>query len=290
MKNPALKALFAVFVMFVLGGLIASVAGRGLPTYGGFTVPLWSLLIAFGLQWLVFIHAYVNQTERFYDLTGAAANTTIVIVSLSLCIATPRNYLLASLIVLWALRLGSFLFLRIRADGRDVRFDKIKVDFYQFFMPWSLQGLWVFLILLCAVLAMASGIDEPLGWVAALGSACWLVGMIIEVIADLQKRQFRAVPSNKGQFIRQGLWAWSRHPNYFGEILVWLGVGIIALPVLSGWLYLGLLSPVFVVFLLTKISGIPLLEASADQRWGGDSAYEQYKAQTPVLIPRRPRS
>ena len=289
MKKRALPDLLAILLMVMLGGLIAGLAGKGLPTYGGLTLPLWALVIAFGSQWLVFIPAYLTQSERFYDLTGAVTNTSIVLVSLSLATVTTRNYLLASLIILWALRLGSFLFLRIRADGRDVRFDKIKVDFYRFLMTWSLQGLWIFLILLCAILAMVTGVDKPLGWVAALGTLCWVLGMALEVTADVQKRRFRAEPSNAGQFIRQGLWAWSRHPNYFGEILVWLGVSIIALPVLSGWLYLGLLSPLFVIFLLTKISGIPLLEASANKRWGGSPEYEKYRSQTPILIPRMPR-
>ncbi|MEX1669006.1 DUF1295 domain-containing protein [Zhongshania guokunii] len=289
MKKPAQKALLAVFVMLAVGVLIALLAGQGLPRYRGLPLPLWSLLIAVAVQWLVFAHAYRHQTERFYDLTGAATNIGLVIFALNYSTGTSRDYLLASCIVLWALRLGIFLFWRVTVDGGDTRFAKIKPNFFRFLLTWTLQALWIFLILLCAILAMAAENPKPLGLVTVFGFACWLLGMVIESIADVQKRQFRADPNNAGQFIHQGLWAWSRHPNYFGEILVWLGVSIIALPVLSGWQYLGLLSPLFVILVLTKVSGVPLLEASADRRWGGDLSYEQYKAQTPVLIPRPPR-
>tara|TARA_R110000772_G_scaffold144093_3_gene253727 strand:- start:4002 stop:4874 length:873 start_codon:yes stop_codon:yes gene_type:complete len=289
MQKSGLKALLAVLVMAAVGLLLASAAGRGLPTYGGLSLPLWSLLIAFGVQWLAFIPAYLNHTERFYDLTGALSNIAVVLVCFSLSVETDRNYLLAGLIVIWALRLGGFLFWRVCVDGRDTRFDKIKINFYRFLVTWTLQALWVFLISLAAILAMASGVDKPLGWTAGIGFLCWLLGMVLEVAADVQKRRFRADLRNQGQFIRQGLWAWSRHPNYFGEILVWIGLCIIAFPALSGCLYLGLLSPLFVILVLTKVTGIPLLEASANRRWGSDPNYQQYKAQTPLLIPRIPR-
>ena len=98
----------------------------------------------------------------------------------------------------------------------------------------------------------------------------------------------RSDPSNKDKFINTGLWAWSRHPNYFGEIVLWIGVAVIALPVMKGWQFLTLISPVFVYLLLTKISGIPLLENKSDEKWGGQEDYEKYKADTPVLMLKRP--
>jgi steroid 5-alpha reductase family enzyme len=109
-------------------------------------------------------------------------------------------------------------------------------------------------------------------------------------VSDAQKNRFRADPANRGKFIQTGLWAWSRHPNYFGEIVLWIGVAIIALPVLRGWQYLTLISPVFVTLLLTRVSGVPMLERRADEKWGGQEDYEAYKARTPVLIPRPPSS
>jgi steroid 5-alpha reductase family enzyme len=125
-----------------------------------------------------------------------------------------------------------------------------------------------------------------LGLFALAGSLVWAFGFAIEVVADAQKSRFRADPENAGKFIDAGLWAWSRHPNYFGEIVLWIGVAVIALPVLRGWQWVTLISPVFVAVLLTRISGVPILEKRADEKWGGQEDYEAYKERTPVLIPR----
>jgi steroid 5-alpha reductase family enzyme len=112
------------------------------------------------------------------------------------------------------------------------------------------------------------------------------VGFALEAVADQQKRRFRERPENAGRFIATGLWAWSRHPNYFGEILLWTGVALVALPALDGWQLATLLSPVFVTLLLTRVSGVPLLEERADARWGDDPEYLAYKKRTPLLVPR----
>ena len=128
-----------------------------------------------------------------------------------------------------------------------------------------------------------------MGLLTAIGLLVWVLGFGMEATADAQKSRFRADPANKGRFIHTGLWAWSRHPNYFGEITLWIGVAIVALPVLRGWQWVTLISPLFVILLLTRVSGVPLLEKSADERWGGEPDYEAYKAGTPVLVPRPPR-
>ena len=115
-------------------------------------------------------------------------------------------------------------------------------------------------------------------------------GFSIEIVADRQKSAFRADPANAGRFISSGLWAWSRHPNYFGEIVLWFGIAILAWPALAGWQLATLVSPLFVYVLLTKGSGIPPLETRAEERWGDDPAYRAYVERTPVLWPRPPRS
>jgi steroid 5-alpha reductase family enzyme len=153
-------------------------------------------------------------------------------------------------------------------------------------MTWTLQGLWVLITIGAALAAMASDQSVPLGPFALVGGALWLLGFILEVIADGQKRAFRRDPGNEGAFIQSGLWALCRHPNYLGEILLWLGVALVAVPVLSGWQQLTLLSPVFVYVLLTRISGIPLLASRGKRRWGNDPAYQAYLDRTPVLFPR----
>ena len=126
-----------------------------------------------------------------------------------------------------------------------------------------------------------SGIDIFL----LAGSLIWVVGYTVEVVADLQKYHFKSQPENSEKFIDSGLWSISRHPNYLGEITLWTGIALIALPTLSGWQYFTLSSPVFIFCLLNYISGIPLLEKSADKCWGHLKAYQQYKQSTPRLVP-----
>ena len=190
----------------------------------------------------------------------------------------------------WAARLGTFLFRRVRRDGRDGRFDQIKTNPLRFFMTWSLQGLWVLLTAACALAIITASERESIGWVGVVGIAIWAVGFAIEVVADQQKSAFRRDAANEGRFISSGLWAWSRHPNYFGEIMLWIGMAVLAVPVLADWRWVMLISPAFVIVLLTKISGIPLLEARAEKRWGDDADFRAYQERTPVLVPRPPRS
>ncbi len=245
-------------------------------------------LLAFAIQWLAFIPAFVFQTERYYDLVGSLTYLSTAALALSVK-GDARSQLLAILIAIWAIRLGSFLFLRIRADGRDQRFDRIKPYFFRFLMTWTLQGLWVLMTAGAALAAMTSGQSQPLGAWAYAGALVWIVGFAFEAIADAQKRRFRGDPENAGRFIDSGLWAWCRHPNYFGEILLWCGIALIAAPALQGWQHVTLISPLFVYLLLTRISGIPMLDRIARKRWGEEAAYQAYRKATPALLP-RPRA
>ncbi len=157
-------------------------------------------------------------------------------------------------------------------------------------MAWTLQGLWVLLTAACALAIITGGNREPLGIIGYIGIAVWTFGILIEIISDQQKNAFRADSANDGKFITTGLWAWSRHPNYFGEIVLWTGMAIIAVPILEGWQWATLISPVFVFFLLTRVSGVNMLEERADARWGGQDDYEAYKRSTPVLVMKPPTS
>lgn len=288
MRSRTRRSLIALPVIFGIGAAIAWAGSEN-----GMMVSGWPLFavcgaIAFGLNGLVFLHANAVKTERFYDLTGSLTYLTVIVVAVAFGNADTRALLLAGMVALWAARLGSFLFVRIMKDGSDGRFDEIKINAANFLMTWMLQGLWVFLTASCALAAMTSATPVPLGGIAALGAAIWAVGFGIEVVADTQKKRFRADASNDGRYITTGLWSWSRHPNYFGEIVLWIGVAIVAVPALSGWQFVTLISPVFVFVLLTRISGVPMLEERAQKRWGDEPGFQEYTRRTSVLVPRPP--
>jgi len=290
MDKAERAAIIATPVVALIGAWIAFAGSQG--GFVVFGIPLFALgvAVAFLFQWIAFIPAYIKRTEKFYDLMGGVTYVTVVWVTLGLSPSVDtRAWLLAGMISVWAIRLSTFLFRRIRAAGEDQRFREIKTSFARFLLAWTTQGLWVTFSLAAALAAMTSETKVELGLYALVGFMVWLFGFGIEVVADWQKSRFRAIPENKGKFINTGLWAWSRHPNYFGEIILWIGVAIIALPVLSGWQWVTLISPIFIIILLTRISGVPMLEAQADKKWGGQADYEEYKARTPVLFPKPPR-
>jgi steroid 5-alpha reductase family enzyme len=287
MTKTERNSLLALPIVILVGLGLALAGSQGGASVAGIPVFAFSVGLAFLIQWLAFIPAYLRQTEKFFDITGSL--TYISVTALAVLLGPPidgRSLLLLALVVIWAARLGTFLYRRIHKAGKDARFDEIKPSFARFLITWTLQGLWVSFTLAAALAAITTTTREPLGLFALIGALIWVFGLTIEAVADLQKSRFRADPANKGRFINTGLWARSRHPNYFGEIVLWIGVAIIAVPVLSGWQWVTLISPVFVTLLLTRVSGVPMLEKRADEKWGGQPDYEAYKRRTPVLIPR----
>jgi steroid 5-alpha reductase family enzyme len=188
------------------------------------------------------------------------------------------------MIMLWAVRLGSFLFWRVKTVGQDKRFTVMKTKFTWFLLTWTLGGLWVLVTMAAGLAALTSNTTIELDFLGYIGIALWVFGFTIEIIADNQKSKFKNDPNNQGRFITSGLWSWSQHPNYFGEITLWFGLALLAFPVLSGWQLVTLVSPVFVYFLLTKVSGIPILDRMAIEKWGLDSEYIAYAKETSKLI------
>ena len=281
------NSLIVFPIMIIIGLLVAAAGSQGGSRIAG--IPVFALLVglAFLIQWLAFIPAFWRQTEKFFDLTGSLTYITVSTLALFLSAGIDgRAILVWALVVIWAVRLGIFLFSRIKKAGKDDRFDELKPSFIRFLNVWTIQGLWVTFTLIAALITITTANRKELDLLALIGFLVWVFGFAMEVVADYQKSRFNADPNNKGKFIRSGLWSRSRHPNYFGEIVLWIGVMIIALPVLQGWQWIALISPVFVALLLTRVSGIPLLEKKADQKWGGQEDYEAYKKTTPVLIPR----
>jgi steroid 5-alpha reductase family enzyme len=292
----------------LLFNLVVAIIGSwdgSLPSYPlcfiGFT--------AVGIQGFVFLHAsgiiFGNErTEKFFDLTGSLTYISLITLSISLhggiASMSPRQSLLSLLVIIWAIRLGTFLFSRIqRHGGIDNRFTVIKPDFNRFCRAWGLQGVWVFLTAL-PVFLLNDQINDSQDLTPRdyIGLTIWVVGFSFECLADYQK----SIWKKKNTFINQGLWAISRHPNCkkfpflplslshsnldFGEITLWFGIFLSAssgYTKLNQWI--SLISPLFVALLLIYVSGIPLLEKLANEKYKDSKEYKQYKATVPVLIP-----
>lgn len=245
---------------------------------------LYYLLIAVGINILMFIPAYIYRTDKLTDLSYSI---TFIIVSIIALLNNPLtlvNIIVASMIITWGLRLGIFLFIRINKTGKDKRFDEIRDSFIKFFRFWFLQGISVWIILIPAIFLITSdATGNP--WIQSLGFSIWAFGLIVEAIADIQKFNFNQKEENEDEFIDVGIWKYSRHPNYFGEILCWLGIYIFALTTLTSLqIMLGLISPVYITSLLIFFTGIPKLEEYADEKWGDREDYQEYKRKTNKLI------
>jgi steroid 5-alpha reductase family enzyme len=263
-------------------------------SYGGSSFAEFPALMliagtGFIIHWVIFLPSFFFITEKFYDITGTIAY--FVMVGLAVYIASESRSLsmlskiIAAMVLIWALRLGLFLLIRVFHVGEDNRFSEAKKSFFKFLMFFSLSGLWVFLTTANALTLILNNPDMNADLFLGIGGIIWVIGFSFEVIADEQKRQFRKKESKRSQFIKTGLWSISRHPNYFGEILIWIGMAVISFPALSGWQYATLISPLFVILMLTKVSGINLLEENADKKWGNLDEYQTYKTNTAVLIP-----
>jgi len=247
-------------------------------------------VMIFVIQWIAYLPAFIFKTEKFYDLTGSLTYITAILFALY-STNSSQNFDLGGLIIgaaiiMWAVRLGSFLFMRIHRDKKDGRFDSIKTSFSQFFMTWTLQGMWVFICSSAALVAIANPMGVVINSVFILGVALFILGFAVEVIADNQKTAFRSIPENKDAFINEGLWAKSRHPNYFGEITLWTGITVMGISTFEGMNYLAIFSPIFSYILLVYVSGVRMLEYRGHKKWGHLDDYNNYKKNTPKLIPK----
>ena len=277
MNNNFINFLIS-FLTFSICVFIANLTGIQNITY--------AVLFIFLIHLLIFVPSYYFQTEKFFDLTG-----TISYVSSVFFIFFKTNTVdsinlgslaLSTFIIIWSLRLGTFLFLRIKKAGKDRRFNEIKKSFSWFFMTFSLSGMWVTICSICALTGIANGII--FSSTTIIGIIIFTIGFTIEIIADSQKTKFRAMDDNKDKFISIGLWKYSRHPNYLGEIILWLGISLISFSSLEGLQFITLISPIFTYLLLVNVSGINLLEKSGEKKWGHLDSYKSYKENTPRLI------
>lgn len=278
--NKIINVIIALFSFLIAFGIAYST---------GLSSVVMAVCLAYLIQWLLFIPAYVFQTEKFYDLSGGLTYITVVIFSLAVTSDSGinvANLIISIFIIIWAIRLSSFLFLRISKDGEDKRFRSIKPNLTQFFMTWTLQGMWVSLCSMCALTAINTGRLEVMNIFFIIGACIFVTGLYIEIKADNQKSRFRSIPENRDRFITDGLWSKSRHPNYFGEVLLWSGIAVMSVPALEGLQYITLISPIFTYLLLVHVSGVRMLEARADIKWGQDPEYKNYVEKTPMLFPK----
>ena len=280
-----------VLSVFVIVFLIVSAVGNNSVSFSGYSAVLYCAVICIGMQWVAWIPASMAKTERFYDITGGL--TFLAVVGFSLWAGAQseapslRELIVSLLVVIWSLRLSSFLYFRIHRTGKDGRFDRLKTSPIRFLVPWTIQGLWVFLTMIVVIVINSQADSAPaLGIWDALGLSIWLLGFSIEVIADNQKTAFNSEPNNQGKWIESGLWAYSRHPNYLGEILLWTGIACFGIPCFTGLERFAWISPVFIYLLLTKLSGIPILDKRALEKWSDDLEYQKYRENTPALFPR----
>lgn len=248
---------------------------------------IYLLALSIVINWVFFAIAALLRTDVFTDITYSL--TFIVLTGILLAVAPERDplrLLTAGAVMLWGVRLGGYLFYRILHIKVDHRFDDKRDSVVKFGMFWLLQAVSVWVILLPAygILSLPKGISlHPALLIAAL--VVFLAGFAIEAIADAQKYAFKSDPASKGQFMSRGVWQYSRHPNYFGEMLVWWGIALPGVALFRGLTLFYLIGPVYITLLLLFVSGIPLLEKEADRKWGDREDYKEYKRRTSLLIP-----
>tara|TARA_B110001452_G_scaffold88423_2_gene72410 strand:+ start:15811 stop:16707 length:897 start_codon:yes stop_codon:yes gene_type:complete len=280
-----------VTTVFIIVVLMVGAVGNNSVILNGYSAVLYCAVICIGIQWIVWIPASIGKTERFYDLTGGLTYLTVVAFSLwagsQSELPSLRELIVSLLVVIWSLRLSGFLYLRIHRTGKDGRFDQLKTSPIRFLVPWTLQGLWVFLTMIAVIVINTQADSAPdLEIWDGVGLLIWILGFGIEAVADYQKTVFNSESNNQGKWIESGLWSYSRHPNYLGEILLWTGIAFFGISCFTGLERVAWVSPIFIYILLTKISGIPILDKRALEKWGDDIEYQKYRDNTPALIPR----
>ncbi len=227
---------------------------------------------------------WFKQSDKLTDLIYSLSFFVVAIFLYFQSSNTITTFILTILICLWAVRLGGYLFWRINKMKKDTRFDERRPNFSSLLNFWLLQTGSILVILIPAIIFYGKPNAEiQLAQIIAI--AIWLLGFLLESIADFQKSNFKSKPENKGKFVQSGLWSIVRYPNYLGEILCWIGVFLFCTPVFISGNWISIISPIWIIILLVFISGIPLLEKSSKEKYGKMKAFQQYVETTSKLIP-----
>jgi steroid 5-alpha reductase family enzyme len=247
---------------------------------------LETLLFVLGLNMAGFLVAFRFKTDKLTDISYALSFAAIAVYGALRNDMSSVQWIVFVLVMLWAARLGGFLLYRVQKVGKDSRFDKMRKNFVLFGRFWVLQAVTAWVVMLPATFLFRFGKDTDFYVISVIGALVALSGLLFEATADLQKFRFNQNKKNKGKWIESGVWKYSRHPNYFGEMVMWYGVWMACVPWLTDQQsYIGIISPLTITILLVGVSGIPILEKSADARWGKDKKYQDYKRSTSILVP-----
>jgi steroid 5-alpha reductase family enzyme len=230
------------------------------------------------------------KTDKLTDLSYSITFILLATISFfNMEYTSIWDVVLLVLITLWALRLGGYLYIRIRKIGKDKRFDGIRENFLKFGVFWLIQGISVWVIMIPSIIFFSSNKISSI-WITIVGGIIFLVGLIIETIADIQKYRYieNAKINNLGRhWVNTGLWKYSRHPNYLGEILLWAGIYLYAIAKFDILTTLfALVGPIYIFTIIRFFSGIPKLEKKADQRYGDNEEYVRYKEETGLILPK----
>lgn len=238
---------------------------------------------------VVFAAAWRLGRLDIVDIAWGGGFVVAAVTSLLLGHAGTLQYIVTGLVVIWALRLGYYIFKRVRSSpSEDPRYVEMRSKWKgnpavnAYLRIFLVQGLLA-IIVSVAVITINLAAETSVSSLTAIGGIVWLVGFLFESIGDNQLRGHLADPSKKGMLMTSGLWRYTRHPNYFGEATQWWGIFIICLSVPFGWL--GIMSPLTITFLLLFVSGVPLTE----KRFEGRPGWNEYKKRTSVFFPLPPR-
>lgn len=245
------------------------------------------LLVSLLINGVFFLVAALLRTDVFTDITYSLSFVALAAIMLIFAPSPSLAAIVAaSAVMLWAVRLGGYLFWRILHIKVDHRFDDKRGSFLKFGAFWLLQAVSAWVIMLPVYGFFASARAATLSPALLVpGLAVFFAGFILEAVADAQKYAFKSKPESKGEFMSSGVWKYSRHPNYFGEMLVWWGIALPGAFAFRGVELLYFLGPVYITLLLLFVSGIPLLEKEAERKWGDRADYREYKKRTSILVP-----
>jgi steroid 5-alpha reductase family enzyme len=289
LQDIRLTTIVVAVTTLIIVLVVSAVQENSVELYG-YSAIIYCAILSIGIQLIGWIPASIKKTERFYDIIGGFTYISVVVFSLWVGSEAEspsiREWIVSIFVIIWSLRLSFFLYRRIHRSGKDGRFDDLKTSSIRFLVPWTLQGLWVFLTLSAVIVINSQSTPAPpIGIWDYIGIFVWCIGFGIEVVADNQKTQFNSKPENKGKWISEGLWSRTRHPNYLGEILLWTGISFFGISCFTGLEKVAWISPIFVYFLLVNISGVPILEKRANEKWGDVSEYQEYRENTPKIFP-----